>query len=280
MSENVLVIGGSRNIGYHTAVRLLASEATITFLLPSISVFDGDETIQGYVKSGKACLVEGDGLIKADVKRAWEESGRDRPVDTVVFAVRGRLKFHVIKGAQIDPPNLCTLCLQNVLATMPKTGIQHPKLVVVTSAGLTPTLRKSLPPLVRPLYSYLLPQPHKDKIGTECLLFHCMGRKWPAEEVPEPGEDIMGPTWANRKGIPEFGSYTNVLIVRPVLSTDGKCVADEINASGNAGKKPYKVGGDEVSGYTVSRRDVAHFIADDVLKNWDQYRSTIVTVAY
>ena len=81
---------------------------------------------------------------------------------------------------------------------MPKT---NPKML--TSAGLTRTLRKSLPVLVRPIYSYLLPQPHKDKIGTECLLLHCMGRKWPAEEVPEPGEDIMGPNWEKRKGVPE-----------------------------------------------------------------------------
>jgi hypothetical protein len=105
MSENVLVLGGSRNIGYHAALRLLggflssryglllmpiimvAAGATVTFLLRSTSVFDNDEVVQGYIKSGTARLIKGDGLIKDDVKRAWEESGRDRPVDTVVFTV-------------------------------------------------------------------------------------------------------------------------------------------------------------------------------------------------
>lgn len=59
----------------------------MTFLLRSTSIFDEDEVVQGYVKSGKARLVKGDALVKEDVKRAWEESGRDRFVDTVVFSI-------------------------------------------------------------------------------------------------------------------------------------------------------------------------------------------------
>lgn len=105
MSENVFVLGASRNIGYFAALRLLgsfslffwyrpslipiviAAGATVTFLLRSTSVFDEDEVVQGYVKSGKARLVKGDALVKDDVKRAWEESGRDRSVDTVLFSI-------------------------------------------------------------------------------------------------------------------------------------------------------------------------------------------------
>ena len=59
----------------------------MTFLLRYTSVFDEDQVVQGYVKSGNARLVKGDALVQGDVKRAWEESGRDRPVDTVVFTV-------------------------------------------------------------------------------------------------------------------------------------------------------------------------------------------------
>ena len=59
----------------------------MTFLLRSPSAFDNDEAIQGYVKSGKARLVKGDGLVEEDVKRAWGESGKDKPVDTVLFTV-------------------------------------------------------------------------------------------------------------------------------------------------------------------------------------------------
>jgi len=280
MSENVLVLGGSRNIGYHAALRLLAAGATVTFLLRSTSVFDNDEVVQGYIKSGKARLIKGDGLIKDDVKRAWEESGRDRPVDTVVFTVGGKPKFHVTKGFVLDPPNLVAMCFLNLITTMPQPSEANPnqlKMIVITSLGLTPSTHQSLPLLLRPVYSYLLDQPHKDKLGVERLAFHCMGREWPTG-VPEPAENIMGSDWANREGLPKFGSFSNVIIVRPALLTDGECVADKLEHAGK--KKPYRVGSEEISGYTVSRKDVAHFIVEDALKNWEKYRDTIATIVY
>ena len=104
-----------------------------------------------------------------------------------------------------------------------------------------------------------------------------MGREWP-NDVPEPAEDIMGPDWANREGLPKFGTFSNVLIVRPALLTDGECVADKAEKSDK--KKSYRVSTEEISGYTVSRKDVAHFIVEDALKNWENYRNTIATVVY
>jgi hypothetical protein len=286
MTENVLVLGGSRNIGYHAAVRLLASGATVTLLLRSPSAFDKDETVQGFVKSGKARLVKGDGLVQEDVKRAWEESGKDKPVDTVLFTVgfSGPVKFHITKGFLIDPPNLVTQCLLNVLTTMPKpseTDRPQPRMIIISSTGLTPSTNRSLPLLLRPMYSYLLAGPHKDKLGAERLLWHCSGKEQPSD-VPEPSEEIMGPDWVHREGLPEFGSFTNTLIVRPALLTNGECKADKVQAGGSeAGeKKPYRTGDDNLSGYTVSRKDVAYFIVEDALKNWDQYQNTTVAVAY
>ncbi|KAF8350381.1 hypothetical protein F5887DRAFT_1069405 [Amanita rubescens] len=105
--------------------------------------------------------------------------------------------------------------------------------------------------VLRPVYSYLLDQPHKDKLGVERLAFHCLSK---------------------------FGSFSNVLIVRPALLTDGECVADKLEHAGK--KKPYRVGSEEISGYTVSRKDVAHFIVEDALKNWEKYRDTIATIVY
>lgn len=180
----------------------------------------------------------------------------------------------------MTPPNLVTACFLNVIATMPKPSETNPilpRMIVVTSTGLTPSSHRSLPLLLRPLYSYLLDQPHNDKRGTERLAFHCMGREWP-NDVPEPAEDIMGPDWANREGLPKFGTFSNVLIVRPALLTDGECVADKAEKSDK--KKSYRVSTEEISGYTVSRKDVAHFIVEDALKNWENYRNTIATVVY
>jgi len=87
---NVLAVGASRNIGYYASLRLLEKGATVTFLLRSPSAFDGDSTIQGYVASGKAHLVKGDGLKTDDVRHSWEVAqslGTDGRVDLVVFTV-------------------------------------------------------------------------------------------------------------------------------------------------------------------------------------------------
>lgn len=59
----------------------------MTFLLRSPSTFDADEQIQKYVRSGKAHLVKGDALVKADVQCAWDEAQKHGPVDLLLFTV-------------------------------------------------------------------------------------------------------------------------------------------------------------------------------------------------
>ena len=183
------------------------------------------------------------------------------------------------KGVVMTPPNLVTMCFLNLITAMPessKTNSNQPRIVVVSSTGLTPSSHRSLPVLLRPVYSYVLKQPHKDKLGTERLAFHCMGREWP-NDVPEPAENILEPAWANLEGLPKFGTFSNVLIVRPAMLTDGECVGAKIE---KAGKKPYRVSSEEISGYTVSRKDVAHFIVEDALENWEKYRNTVAIIVY
>ena len=59
----------------------------MTFLLRSPTVFDQDEVIQGYIKSGKAKLLKGDALVQDDVKHAWDEAANSGVVDLLVFTV-------------------------------------------------------------------------------------------------------------------------------------------------------------------------------------------------
>lgn len=59
----------------------------MTFLLRSPAVFDGDENIQKHVKDDRVCLLKGDGLVKEDVQRAWDEAGKAGPVDVLLFSV-------------------------------------------------------------------------------------------------------------------------------------------------------------------------------------------------
>jgi hypothetical protein len=61
--------------------------------------------------------------------------------------------------------------------------------------------------------------------------------------------------------------------------TDGSCKADEL-AKGKA-KEPYKIlDGNAATGYTVSRRDVAHFIVAKAILDWEKYRGKTVAVSY
>ena len=61
--------------------------STVTFLLRSLATFDEDQSIQKHVKSGKARLIKGDGLVLADVRNVWAAASLDRPVDVLIFTV-------------------------------------------------------------------------------------------------------------------------------------------------------------------------------------------------
>ncbi|KAJ7902172.1 hypothetical protein B0H14DRAFT_2670236 [Mycena olivaceomarginata] len=274
---NVLSFGASRNIGYFSAVRLLEKGATVTFLLRSSSAFDGDATIEKYIKSGNARLVKGDASNEADTQRAWTEAGI---VDAVIFSVGTYPTFSVTKGFVQTPANLVTQCLLNVLCTIPEyPDAPQPKIIVISSTGLTPSAHDALPCLLKPLYGVVLAAPHKDKIGMERAIAHCAGWTWDPKADGEVAEDILGEGWMERKGLPAAGSLKSMLVVRPALLTDGKCVADELVTKGKA-KPAYRVGEQELGGYTISRKDVAHFVVDALTTRWDELRNKHVNVAY
>ena len=153
------------------------------------------------------------------------------------------------------------------------------RFVVVTSTGLTKSSHASLPFLIRLLY-FFLPQPHKDKIGTERIAFHVSGKEWNNAESAEPGEDIMGPDWKNKEGLPSFGAFNGFLLVRPLLLTDGDCLADKEEYKGEGGKAPYRVSEEELYSWTVSRKDVGHFISGAILTKWDDYKNKVVNIGY
>ncbi|TFK36429.1 hypothetical protein BDQ12DRAFT_686876 [Crucibulum laeve] len=282
MCDNVLVIGGSRNIGYYSAIRLLEAGSAVTFLLRSPLVFDNDEVIQKHVKSQKARLVKGDALTPEDVKLAWNEASRDKPVNVLLFTVgfTGKPSFHPIKGFTMDPPNLVTRSLLNVLCQMPQTSA-YPKIIVLSTSGVSRTSRESVPFLLKPLYGYLIAQALKDKLGVERVIAHCAGWKWNTKDG-EPKADIMGEGWKNREGLPPPGTLTSAVVLRPALLNDGECLADKVvsASTGHTAKAPYRVGEGEVGGWNVSRKDVAHFVVDAVTNHWSEYENKQISIAY
>ncbi|KAJ7187920.1 hypothetical protein C8R46DRAFT_1157147 [Mycena filopes] len=269
--NNILSIGASRNIGYYSAVRLLEQGATVTLLLRTPSVFDEDAVIQKYVKSGTARLVKGDARNEDDMRRAWAAAG---PVDAVVFTVGGVPSFSITKGFVVDP-NLVAQCMLTLLRTLPTTSTTPPpRIIALSSTGIGPTAHKALPILLKPLYAALT-IPHYDKAGMEQAVAHVAG--WaPNPELGAPRVEILGENWT--EGLPAPGTLKDrVLVVRPALLTDGKCVADENKAKGK-GKAPYRASHEELSFYTISRKDTAHFVVD-ALSRWDEFKG-IVNIGY
>lgn len=85
----------------------------------------------------------------------------------------------------------------------------------------------------------------------------------------------MGVDWQNRPGLLSPGSLKSVLVVRPALLTDGECLAEDPKST-----QGYRVSVNELKGYTVSRKDVAHFVVDAVLNKWAEYENKAINIAY
>ncbi|KIY66660.1 hypothetical protein CYLTODRAFT_398392 [Cylindrobasidium torrendii FP15055 ss-10] len=276
--NNVLVFGGSRNIGYYSALRFLRQGASVNFMLRSTSVFDDSAShaeLQTYIKSGKAKLLKGDALVNTDVKSAYEAASACSPVDLVLFTVGGIPEFSLTKGFVLNPPDLVSKCFLNVICSIP-TDSPNLKCIFISSSGLTKkSHRAAVPGLFKPLYSHFLAGPHRDKIGMERVLAYCTGWSWEAED----GEatDVLGTDWRERTGLPAPGSLENVLVIRPALLTDGECVAE----TDTKGKAPYRIALDaDLKGYTISRKDVSHLVAVAATEKWNEYKNKIVGIVY
>lgn len=249
-----------------------------------------DETIQKHVTNGKAQFVKGDALVEEDVRLGWTKAATYGNVDAVLFTVGedilflslpqftlplgGTPKFHLTKGFLIDPENLVTQALLNVLCTIPQDA-PHPRIVVISSIGMTKKSHAALPFLLKPLYSHFLALPHKDKVGAERAISHCAGWEWSNKNDGDPGEKIMGTAWLQRPNLPSPGSLSkDVLVIRPGLFTDGDC------KTRSDGTPAYRVSEQELTGWTVSRKDVAHFITDAILNRWDEFAGKRINIVY
>lgn len=113
-------------------------------------------------------------------------------------------------------------------------------------------------------------------MGAERLISYCAGWEWNTKDDGEPGEELMGADWTSRPGLPAPASLHRVLVVRPALLTDGECLADKPGRKG----PPYRASEQDLGGWTVSRKDVAHFIADTILNRWEEFENKCIRVGY
>ncbi|EKM51721.1 uncharacterized protein PHACADRAFT_127548 [Phanerochaete carnosa HHB-10118-sp] len=280
---NVYAIGASKNIGYYSALRLLAKGGTVTFLLRKTEVFDADETIQSYVKSGKARLVKGDALEIEDVARGWAEAqpaSQTRLVDVLLFTVGGALHhFSIISGAHIFPEDICSAAILNVVRTIPpnqRSPPTQPKLIAFSKIGATKASHQRLPFAMKVFYSWLLTPPHVDKFCMERVAAYCAGMPFPDEGYRP---DLLPQGWKTLEGMPAEGAFKSVAILRPGWLTDGPAKADDEQ---NRGKKVYRtrIGDKEALGYSISRKDVSHFVVEEALERWSGWEGKQISLFY
>ncbi|KAG8879838.1 hypothetical protein FRB98_005487 [Tulasnella sp. 332] len=264
-----LAIGASRNIGYLTALHLLQQGHHVAFVLRNTSTFIGNAEMKPFLESGSAQLIQGDALDVGSMRSAWiEANSTGEPVDVAIFTVGagpGQATF-TFKGLVLDPPNLCTSALLNTLSSFPfdSATIKQPRFIVITSNGVMKDTHSALPLTLRPFYA-MLDGPHADKIGMEKVIHHSAGWTSPWDEQG-PSEKILAPGWESN--VPDRGWLKHVTIVRPAVLTNGKMT----------GK--YRVGDLLHGAFRISRQDVAHFIANDVIPNPVKYDGKAVSVAH
>ncbi len=119
------------------------------------------------------------------------------------------------------------------------------------------------------------------------MLHHVInGWAWNSSADGEPTTEVLPPGWEKTtEGLPEAGGLRHMMVVRPSLLTDGESLGDKYNAqrdkAGKPKKAPYRVSTErDLGGYTVSRKDVAHFIVDAVLNRWDAFENKAVNISY
>ncbi|KIY60850.1 hypothetical protein CYLTODRAFT_433640 [Cylindrobasidium torrendii FP15055 ss-10] len=186
--------------------------------------FGGSRNI-GYYSAPRSLRkpIKGDALQEADIKAAWDLASSASPVDLVVFSIGTMPNTCLTKGVIMDAPNLVTQCNLHVVRTIPLHA--KPQLVSISSYGVSKHGHKVAFPLLLKLpYSWLLALHTRTRLA------------W---SVPS-------------------STAQNILVLRTALFTDGPCVA----GSGKSGKAPYRVTiREDVRGWTISRKDVAHFIS-------------------
>ena len=109
----------------------------------------------------------------------------------------------------------------------------------------------------------------------ERVLAHCAGISFEDEDFRE---DLLPQGWQELEGMPERGTMKKIVILRPAFLTDGVAKADDQKQEG----RPYRVhkGDKGKVGWSMSRRDVSHFIVEDALERWDEYEGERVSLFY
>lgn len=218
----VAVFGASRGCAHALVAQgLAAGDHEFKLLLRKPENLDFTED-----QKSKLTIIKGDALDPAVVKETILDT------DVIVYSIGSA--FNASSRSMVSP-GLChdtmTVLLQ-VIEELDEND-RPKRMIAVSTTGLDGM--KEVPYLFRPMYHFLLSEPHKDKKELEKL-------------------------------VQENKLISNWILVRPSLLTDGKLV----------GKYRANEG---ISGYTVSRSDVGHFLLNQCLVT-DTWINKKVVVTY
>ena len=147
---------------------------------------------------------------------------------------------------------------------MPKETAAITKLIAVSSVGLMQGNYAKIPFLFKYLYGTVFHSLLSDKLGMERVVAHAANKPWTDEE---PAAGFLPDGWKSQ--LPQPGFLKDALIIRVAKLMNDECIADE------KGLDAYHVSTKELSGSTISREDVGHFIVEQALKNWSKYNGWV-----
>lgn len=166
----------------------------------------------------------------------------------------GRPNFKNPLSPKLEPPQICTRTITTFLPVFirryPDPAAQ-PRLVVVSSNGLGAQGHRDLPCSLKPLYGWILKEPHEDKEEMERMVNSYAGIQH-VDFNPNPeGERKLG----------------SVVVVRPSFLADGE-------------RKGGVRAGERLEGaWTIKRKDVGWWIVEECMPGNDKWRNKGVSVS-
>ncbi|KAJ3039343.1 hypothetical protein HDV00_012336 [Rhizophlyctis rosea] len=268
-----VLLGASRGCGLETAIQILRvhPSASLTLLLRKpeevIPVLTGRGIPAidiGEEQGKKVRLVQGDALKMEDVEKLFMV-----PVDGILFSIGGRPDFSNPLHPTLTPASICTRSISVLLPILKTYTTSHPTphLIIISSNGLGRDGYSTLPLYWKPIYGWLLHEPHADKEIMEWLLFNASGVTHPDTYVEEFARKEASEEAKEVKNAIGGGWLKKFTIVRPAWLVDGEA------------KGVYRVGEVVKGGSTIRRADVGHFIAEKVVGK-EEWVGKAVTVAY
>ncbi|KAI8376754.1 hypothetical protein EDC96DRAFT_571661 [Choanephora cucurbitarum] len=152
----IAVLGGSRGCARAMVVQGL-DKYQFKLLVRNPDNIEYDEQ-----QKSKLTLIKGDAMDPVAVRQLLED------IDVVVSSIGSTID---IKTGKMAIPNLCSKSMKVLLEVIGQMEKNRPqRLVVVSSTGLDDS--SDVPCLFRPMYKYLLHEPHEDKREMEKMVIN------------------------------------------------------------------------------------------------------------